>query len=466
MIRMASRHARLKHALQSIVLTPIAFLILATIAAAVASLIWLLRVQLPGVGRVLTTDQRYEQVLTDLRDSYFADIVTHFDPAVQREVSADQIQFDWLGRTAFLGPLSEWKLVQSHSSGSVETRLYNVTFAYGSLPVTIDMSPGGEVQGLWFAFARNTAPVMTPAYANPHVFKAEKVTVGSAPNLCDGILTTPTAVHPRFPAAVLIAGSGPLDKHGTIGPNHPYADLAEGLSTRGIVVLRYDKRTYSHPNIVTDSPARFTVEQEYLEDGIAAVALLRRQPDVDGNRIFVIGHSGGAMLAPEIAERAAPVAGVVMLAPGGAPLLDIVIRQLRYEGASRALIAETEKDRLGVNSGELAPSYMVSLLGYPVGYLRDLNRRDEIGVARHLGVPILIMHGGRDYQVIDEDIAAWRSGLKGTPEVSFREFPSLNHFFIAGTGPPAPAEYANASHIDEEVILTIVDFILQKTAFG
>ena len=106
---------------------------------------------------------------------------------------------------------------------------------------------------------------------------------------------------------MLIAGSGLLDKDESIGPNHPFADLAEGLSTRGIVVLRYDKRTHLHPNIVTINPARFTVEQESLEDGIAAVALLCRMPDVDANRIFVIGHSEGAMLAPEIAERAAPV---------------------------------------------------------------------------------------------------------------------------------------------------------------
>jgi hypothetical protein len=72
------------------------------IVAAVASLIWLLRVQLPGVGGVRTTDQRYEQVLSDLRDSYFADIVTHFDPAVQKQVSADQIQSAWLGIADFI----------------------------------------------------------------------------------------------------------------------------------------------------------------------------------------------------------------------------------------------------------------------------------------------------------------------------------------------------------------------------
>ena len=176
--------------------TPIGFLIFATFATALASLDWLLRVQLPGVSGGRATDQHYEQVLSDLRDSNFADIVAHLDAAAKEQASADQIQSAWLGQTALLGPLTEWKLVQSHSSGSVETRLYNVTFAYGSLPITIALSPTGEVHELWFGSAHNTARVTTPAYANPHAFKAERVAVGSAPNLCDGILTTPTVVPP------------------------------------------------------------------------------------------------------------------------------------------------------------------------------------------------------------------------------------------------------------------------------
>jgi dienelactone hydrolase len=318
------------------------------------------------------------------------------------------------------------------------------------------------VDTLLFHEANNSAAVTTPPYANPHAFKAENVTVGAAPNLCDGILTIPTAAAAPFPAAVLFSGSGANDKNESIGPNHPFADLAEGLSTRGIAVLRYDKRTYSHENI---DPAHFTVEQEYLQDAVAAVALLRARPEVDRKRIFVIGHSEGALLAPEIANRTAPVAGVVMLAPmGAAPLLDTMIRQLRYLGAPPARISEIEKVRQEVNSGKLPASRTVWLLGdqVPVGYLMDLNRRDEIGIARHLGVPILIMHGGRDYQVIDQDIAAWRSGLKGTPDVSFREFPSLNHLFIAGSGQPGPLEYANAGHVDEPVVMAVADFILQR----
>jgi hypothetical protein len=141
-----------------------------------------------------------------------------------------------------------------------------------------------------------------------------------------------------------------------------------------------------------------------------------------------------------------------------------LIRQLHYQGAPRTLIAETQKIRQEVNSDKLPPGATVSLLGdqVPVVYLTDLNRRDEVGIARHLHVPILIMHGGRDWQVADQDIDVWRSGFKGVVEVSFRQFSSLNHFFIAGSGAPRPAEYLVAGHVDKEVVAGIADFILQQ----
>jgi uncharacterized protein len=458
---MTSRLAAIISALKAILFTPIAVLAFITVTAAVVSLIWLLSLRPSRVGEIRTSaDQRCEQVLSDLRDGNFAGVFVQLDAAAKAQVSVDQLQSGWNSGTLLLGQLTGWKLAQSQSSGGLQIRLYDLTFEHGWLPLTIAVNGAGEVDELQSHTIHDSDPVTAPPYANPHAFKAESVTVGSPPNVCDGILTIPTAAHPLFPAAVLVAGSGPNDKDESIGPNHPLADIAEGLSTRGIVVLRFDKRTHSHENF---DPAHFTVEQEYLEDAAAVVALLRRRPEVDRNRIFVIGHSEGAFLAPEIARRAAPIAGVVMLAPmGAASLLDTAIRQLRYLGVSPSMVADNEKIHQEVNSGKLPPDRMVPLLGVPVGYLTDLNRRDEIGIARRLGVPILIMRGDRDYQVVDQDIAAWRDGLKGTPNVTFREFPSLNHLFIAGTGLPTPVEYASAGHVDDPVVLAIADFISQQ----
>src|SRR5437762_6888598 len=86
-----------------------------------------------------------------------------------------------------------------------------------------------------------------------------------------------------FPGVVLVHGSGPEDQDETIGPNKPFKDLAWGLASRGIAVLRYTKRTAQYgAKMRLDST--FTVEEETLADARAALALAAAQPEVDRGR--------------------------------------------------------------------------------------------------------------------------------------------------------------------------------------
>src|SRR5260370_144312 len=142
-------------------------------------------------------------------------------------------------------------------------------------------------------------------------------------------LAVPASSGP-FRAAILLAGSGPNDRDETIGPNHVFKDLAEGLSSRGIAVLRCDKRTYAYRG--TLDPQKITVDEEVIQDGVAAVSLMRARPEVAQDKIFVVGHSLGAMLAPEIAKQARPVAGNVMLAPLGPEAAQTIVEQMRFLG--------------------------------------------------------------------------------------------------------------------------------------
>ena len=89
----------------------------------------------------------------------------------------------------------------------------------------------------------------------------------------------------------------------------------------------------------------------------------------------------------------------------------------------------------------------------------DLASHDEVGFARKLGKPILILRGDRDYQIVDEDIAVWRNGLKQTPNVSIATMPRLNHLFIAGEVKPGPDEYSIPSYVAPEVIARVANFI-------
>ncbi len=128
---------------------------------------------------------------------------------------------------------------------------------------------------------------------------------------------------------VLVQGSGPQDADETIGPNKPFADLAYGLASQNIAVLRYVKRTKQYgADSKSDKP--FTVKDEVTDDVIAAVALLAKMPEVNKKQIYVLGHSLGGMLAPRIAAEDPQVAGIIILAGTARPLENVVVDQVKY----------------------------------------------------------------------------------------------------------------------------------------
>ena len=383
-----------------------------------------------------------------IRDGNFSAATSHFS-ARMKALSPAGLKGSWNQVYADQGPLLSWKIFERQSLPNGRNEIsVQLRFRRSTANSMIVVAPQTrEITSVLFKL-----PVTAPPYAEQAKFHSEDVTVGAYK--LPGTLTIPNGKGP-FPAVVLIHGSGPNDRDETVGANHPFADIAEGLSSRGIIVLRYDKRTYTYR---TFDSQKTMVDEEVIQDGVAAVRLLRARHDVAQDRIFVIGHSLGAMLAPEIAKKAGQVAGIVMLAPSGRNLPKLIVEQARFLGqASPAQLAEIERDADELSAHKMAATQ--TFFGAPASYYYDLDARDEAAIARNLDVPILILHGARDYQVIDDDIRAWQDGLKGDAKVQVDTLPSLNHLFIAGTGKPTPAEYYAPAHVDEAVIAAIAGFI-------
>ncbi|MFN8630046.1 MAG: alpha/beta hydrolase [Chloroflexota bacterium] len=275
-----------------------------------------------------------------------------------------------------------------------------------------------------------------------------EVTVGEAPWRLPGTLSLPAADRPG-PAAVIVHGSGPHDRDGTIGPNTPYRDLAEGLVAAGIAVLRYDKRTLARRAELAPLAATLTVEEEVVDDALAAVALLRATPAVDPGAVFVLGHSLGGYLAPRIAARAGDaVRGIAILAGNSRGLAEVMLDQtetLASAGGAPTPEAAAALDALRgqvarLSSPELGPDTPASELpfGVPASYWLDLRAYDPISTAAALHRPILVLAGGRDYQVTRIDFDGWRTGLAGVEGVTFDWQPRLSHLFIEGDAAPSP----------------------------
>ena len=171
----------------------------------------------------------------------------------------------------------------------------------------------------------------------PDVFRESDVRVVSGSVSLRGTLTLPLGEGP-FPAVVLLHGSGPQDRDETIGGLRPFQDLAQGLASRGIAVLRYEKRTKVYGKEMA-AAGDITVKDEVLDDALAALGLLREAAGVDRRRLFVVGHSLGALLAPRIAVLDGAVAGVVLLASPSRLMSEVVRDQAQWlagPGASDA----------------------------------------------------------------------------------------------------------------------------------
>jgi fermentation-respiration switch protein FrsA (DUF1100 family) len=95
------------------------------------------------------------------------------------------------------------------------------------------------------------------------------------------------------------------------------------------------------------------------------------------------------------------------------------------------------------------------LMGLPGTYLMELRDYDPVARAKQLHLPSLFLHGKRDFQVTTKDWMIWQEALAGQRNVTFKEYPLLNHLFMAGDGPAGPAEYLKAGNVDDAVVSDI-----------
>lgn len=273
----------------------------------------------------------------------------------------------------------------------------------------------------------------TPPYANLAAFEETEIMVGQAPWVLAGTLTVPRGPGP-FPAVVLVHGSGYADRDSTSDATKAFRDLAWGLASQGVAVLRYDKRTLTHALAFARQPD-FTLDDELVNDALAALALLREMPRIDPARIFVLGASLGGFAAPRIAQRDPDLAGLIIVsapsgrwhewyirdAEGTLELADSLEEAFIHRLDTRRRVRS--RARVALAAG-VAPS--LDLESRALYYLDLAEYRPE-SVARDLPMPLLILHGGVDGQLDVEDTTGWIRSLRGRDDVTFRMYPYHGH---------------------------------------
>ncbi|MHB1222870.1 MAG: alpha/beta hydrolase [Gemmatimonadaceae bacterium] len=375
-------------------------------------------------------------------------------------MSPPRLEQLWTGLTAQLGALAQLTPGESAVERGRHVANIGARFARSEVTLRVVLDDDAAVAGFWVSAPRPPA-YDAPSYVDSSTFHEVELTVGRAPAL-PAVLTLPRDGGPAA-VVVLVHGSGPNDRDETVGGNRPFRDLAWGLASRGIAVLRYDKRSYASPASLGEAA---TVEEEVIADAVAALDVARSADGVDGARVVLLGHSLGGTLAPEIVGRdGGGVAGVVLLAAGARPMVVTLDEQLAYlDSLARAAGQPTaELDGARALVRQLAARTLppdVNVLGAPARYVYDLDDRRPLDLARRLTVPVLVLHGGRDYQVTAEDVALWRDALADNPSAIIREFPALDHLFMPGEGRATPAAYTYTSgHVAQDVIDEIARWI-------
>ncbi len=220
--------------------------------------------------------------------------------AVQQTVAALVAQSG-----AFISSAEGWR--ESDVQGYKRFRVA-LTFEKQVLDVRVVIDANDKVAGVSFIehLEPETGEIKVPGVE--HAFL-----VGEGADGLPGSLLLPTG-HGPFAAVVLVHGSGPNDRDGTLGPNKILRDIAYGLAEHGIASLRYDKRSLVNTQSLAAHGGDMTVEHEVVLDAQAAVRLLREHRQVNASKVFVAGHSLGGAMVPRIARMSPAPEGVVSLA--------------------------------------------------------------------------------------------------------------------------------------------------------
>ena len=372
---------------------------------------------------------------------------------------------------------------------------------------------GNTIEGNWLQYGTKTPIMMkrvsalpeivrpqTPKKPYPYIEEEVAYENQSANVHIAGSLTLPKGKGP-FPAVLLIAGSGALDRDETVHFHKPFLVLADHLTRHGIAVLRVDKRGVG--KTTGEKPVGNYTETTILDladDALAGIEYLKSRQEIDPERIGLLGHSEGGAVGPIAATQSSDVAFLVMMAARGQNNGDIIIFQKTlaakkggadedtlalmrswYERIYAVLAEDTdrataekkiralhatltadEKNKLDWRDDDLDQEIAGQLRPH---WRYDL-RHDPCAVLRNVQCPVLALGAELDMRVpAKENLAGIEQALKagGNTHFTVREFPGLNHGFQTVSPNHTSGKASDGETMSPMVLQTISDWIIAQT---
>jgi pimeloyl-ACP methyl ester carboxylesterase len=370
--------------------------------------------------------------------------------SLRTKVSAASLERIWTRNTAEFGDFVSITGTTKTTVDGYDAVFVRLRFQGGVLAVQVTLAGTGVV-GLFFT-ASHQGSYSPPEYADQSAFEERTFSLSSPACTLGATLSVPT--DGAETGVVLVHGSGPQDRDQTTGPNKPFKDLAWGLATRGVAVLRYQKRTYAC-DVETDE---LGFDALVLDDALTALDRLRAETSVDA--AAVVGHSLGGYAAPRIAAADGDAAAFSLAGPTR-PLYDLPPDQIRYLAELDGTVTSREQDR--IESAEAMAERLANRnyedggFSWSAAFWRAVSDYDPVETATDLSRPASALQGGRDYQVSPvKDFDAWEAAL---PDARTRLYDDLNHLFIAGEGDPRPDEYFQPGNVASAVVTDLASWL-------
>ena len=276
-----------------------------------------------------------------------------------------------------------------------------------------------------------------------------------------GTLTLPKGASAKKPvsAIVTITGSGRQDRDENIGlPGfRPFRQLADALGRRGIAVLRMDDRGTGS----SGGTFKGSTSADFAEDIRAGLAYLRTRPEIRADRLALLGHSEGALIAPMVAEKEPTLRGIVLLAGIAQPGRTALYFQLKNQ------IEHNTKLTPEVRDSQIAEiDKRIDAMAAPDPWMKFFLTYDPASTMRRVKTPVLILTGSRDQQAVPEQVALIEAAFKegGNKDVTARVVPDVNHLFVQDTD-GFPGNYSKLPPpltMRADVVETIVNWLAQR----
>ncbi|MEW6194208.1 MAG: alpha/beta fold hydrolase [Bacteroidota bacterium] len=345
---------------------------------------------------------------------------------------------------------------------------YNGKIEKDSLVVVGNFSQAGMNLPLNLKKVEKVAEILRPQNPQkPYPYNEEEVVIEnrSANIKLGGTFTFP-GEEKKYPAVVLVTGSGSQDRDETIFNHKPFWIIADYLTRNGIAVLRYDDRGIGKSG---GDPSTATTA-DFVTDVIASVEYLKTKNEIDQTKIGIIGHSEGGMIAPMAVSLSDDIAFIVLLAGPGLTGKDILIKQteliLKAEGTKEEELAKQVNRNKKIyniiaNEPDSLTAYhkLEELYNLDFAQMSEEEKKDPTNsrdvfernvkiilspwfrfflkfdpklYLETVTVPVLAMNGEKDLQVPPkENLSAIDEALKtaGNKNYKIVELPGLNHLF-------------------------------------